>query len=80
VTYRSNLFAFGQKCHASDKVVGSIDALGFVAPRATEPDLHLTPGSPAVDAGARRDFPARDIDGNVRPRGRAADAGADELR
>src|ERR687888_416919 len=40
--------------------------------------LHLKPGAAAIDRGKPGDYPAADIDGNSRPQGSAADAGADE--
>jgi hypothetical protein len=43
-------------------------------------DLHLAPGAAAVDAGDSKSYPARDIDGQTRPRGKRPDAGADEAR
>jgi chitodextrinase len=41
-------------------------------------DLHVQAGSPAIDRGDPADYPAVDIDGDVRPAGGAPDAGADE--
>ena len=41
-------------------------------------DFHLAPGSPAIDRGDPGDFPFGDIDGQARPLGGRADAGADE--
>jgi hypothetical protein len=41
-------------------------------------DLHLLPGSAAIDAGDPLDFPAQDIDGRARPAGLLPDAGAVE--
>ncbi len=43
-------------------------------------NLHLRPGSPAIDHGDAARFPRRDIDGHKRPVGRAPDSGADERR
>lgn len=43
-------------------------------------NLHLRPGSPAIDRGDAARFPRKDIDGNRRPVGRAPDSGADERR
>jgi hypothetical protein len=41
-------------------------------------DLHLQPGSPAIDAADTTEAPAVDFDGNPRPLGPAADMGAYE--
>lgn len=41
-------------------------------------DFHLAPGSPAINRGHPGDHPTDDIDGNARPMGGRADAGADE--
>jgi hypothetical protein len=43
-------------------------------------DLHLLPGSPAINRGHPTSFPRVDIDGQRRPAGRRSDAGADEHR
>jgi hypothetical protein len=43
-------------------------------------DFHLAPGSPAINRGHPTSFPRMDIDGQRRPMGRRADAGADEAR
>ena len=42
-------------------------------------DFHLSAGSPAIDRGSLELAPARDFDGNERPRGAAPDLGAFEL-
>ena len=42
-------------------------------------DLHLVAGAAAIDHGDPADAPATDIDGNIRPAGKAPDAGADEV-
>ena len=58
----------------------------YVDPELRRPaagDLHLTPGSPAMDAGLTEppgDVGRRDIDGQPRVRGPRIDIGADELR
>jgi hypothetical protein len=41
-------------------------------------DLHLNPGSPAINHGNPSNYPGLDIDGNTRPMGGVPDAGADE--
>jgi hypothetical protein len=41
-------------------------------------DLHLRPGSPAIDTGNAAEAPQTDLDGNPRPAGPAADMGAYE--
>jgi hypothetical protein len=71
VIYRHNVWD-GARCHATDA-----DApLPFVDTAAG--DFHLRPGSPAIDRGNPASSPDDDIDGERRPRGKAADAGADE--
>ena len=77
-TYRFNVIIGGPKCSATDRTVPTLAAAGFVAPGAREPNLHLTAGSPAIDAGDPKSHPLRDISGTKRPRGRAPDAGAYE--
>jgi Right handed beta helix region len=47
----------------------------FVAPGS---DFHLTPGSPALDAGTATDAPPVDLEGNPRPIGPGVDVGAYE--
>jgi hypothetical protein len=42
-------------------------------------DFRLKPGAAAINRGHPKSFPARDIDGQKRPRGGRADAGADEF-
>jgi hypothetical protein len=42
------------------------------------PDFHLTPGSPAIDAGTLDWDPREDYEGNSRPRGLGVDIGAYE--
>jgi hypothetical protein len=74
VSYSHNVW-LGRKCGATDKKVST---LGFVD--AAKLDLHLRAGSPALDAGDPKSFPARDIDGQHRPAGSGPDAGADERR
>jgi hypothetical protein len=62
----------GAKCGAADLNAPS----GFVNPSAF--DLHLAPGSAAVNHGDPTSYPASDIDGQARPMGGMPDAGADE--
>ncbi len=50
--------------------------LGFKDPAAL--DLHLVARAAALNHGDPGSFPARDIDGQKRPRGKRPDAGADE--
>lgn len=71
VSYRHNVWD-GARCHATD-----VDApLPFVD--AAAGDFHLRAGSAAIDRGHPGSSPTDDIDGDPRPRGKAADAGADE--
>jgi hypothetical protein len=74
IRWAHNVWSAGDRCGPADRVAaaGFRDAKQF--------DLHLVPGSAAVDAGDPTSFPARDIDGERRPQGKAPDAGADELR
>jgi parallel beta-helix repeat protein len=55
----------------------STPAALFVAPGS---DFHLSPGSPAIDAGTSSGAPARDIEGNPRPVGGGYDIGAYEVQ
>jgi len=73
VTYRYNVWG-NEKCGATDRT----GAPGFVNPDGSTFDLHLKPGSAAIDAGNPGSYPARDIDGTARPRGGHPDAGASE--
>jgi hypothetical protein len=68
-----NVYRSGMRCRSHD----------VVAPRlrfqnAGALDLHLRPRSPALGRAASGVVPSRDIDGQARPRGGRADAGADE--
>lgn len=63
------------KCSATDKAVVDPGLLNAAAG-----DLRLRPDSRAINAGDPKDFPAVDIQGQRRPKGRAPDAGADEAR
>ena len=71
VVYRYNVWD-GADCSTSDINAPS----GFRNPGAF--DLHLSAGSAAIDRGDPAEYPARDIDGDLRPAGSAPDAGADE--
>jgi hypothetical protein len=75
VTFSHNVW-FGAQCSPTDKKVDTLAGIGFVDPASF--DLHLKPGSIAVDAGDPASFPGTDIDGDHRPVGAAPDAGADE--
>ncbi len=69
-TWRYNVVASGSAC-----ANGIVAATGFVlAPM----DLHLKAGAAAIGAGNPTSYPERDIDGDLRPSGSRADAGADE--
>jgi chitodextrinase len=72
VTFSHNVWE-GASCSSTDKNVGDV---GFVNRGAV--DLHLTAGSPAINAGDPVNLPGVDIDGQARPLGGAPDAGADE--
>ena len=72
ITFSHNVFE-GAACGPTDKNVTDV---GFVN-RATL-DLHLKPGSPAINAGDPANYAATDMDGQTRPLGGAPDAGADE--
>ena len=74
MTYAHNVWTQGA-CGPTDRRVGS---LGLVDP--AHGDLRTGPGSPAIDAGDPASFPATDVTGAPRPRGRAPDAGAYEIR
>jgi hypothetical protein len=67
-----NVWYAGTKVGSHDKVAAS----GFRNAAAT--DFHLNAGAAAIDAGSPTNSPATDIDGDVRPAGKAPDAGADE--
>ncbi len=69
-----NVWYQGSRCGANDRRAPS----GFVDPQAQ--NFHLRAGAAAIGRGNPSSFPARDIDGQRRPFGRAPDAGADEWR
>jgi hypothetical protein len=62
------------RCGPTDRMAPS----GFK--RASRLNLDLKARSAAVDAGDPRNFPATDIHGRKRPKGKRPDAGADEAR
>jgi hypothetical protein len=70
--YRYNVFD-GGTCDPTDKNAPS----GFVDPKQ---NLRLRPGAAAINSGDPKSHPRRDIDGDLRPKGSRADAGADESR
>ena len=41
-------------------------------------NLHLSAGAAAINVGDPTSYPSQDIDGQTRPNGNTADAGADE--
>jgi hypothetical protein len=70
--YRYNVVESGVRC-------GPTDRIGRVRYRNRAAlDLHLLPGSAGIDQGNPSGHPRSDIDGQRRPSGRRADAGADE--
>ena len=74
VSYAYNVWK-GAKCGSTDLNVSS---LGFTNATPGSFDLHLLPGSPALNYVTGASSPSRDIDGQSRPLGSAPDAGADE--
>lgn len=74
LTYSHNVFT-SKKCGPTDKV--QANAFSQFQNRAAG-DWRLKPGAAAIDAGDPSDHPALDASGNVRPWGRAPDAGAFE--
>jgi len=66
----------GNELHGTGDVIGADPR--FVA--ASRHDVHLQPGSPAIDAGSATDAPAVDFDGNARPQdGDGDDAAAVDI-
>jgi len=74
VSYSYNVWK-GAACGPTDLNVAS---LGFLNATTGSFDLHLAPGSPALNRGDPGSYPAGDIDGQSRPLGSGPDAGADE--
>ena len=52
----------------------------YVSTNQSSLDLHLKPGSPAIDAGTAEAAPSVDFDGTPRPQGLAFDIGAYEYQ
>jgi hypothetical protein len=73
-SWRFNVFLAGSS--ACGTGWAKVPSAGFV--HAAAGDLHLTPGSPVIDRVTPNAWPAVDIDGDSRPLGNRADAGADE--
>jgi hypothetical protein len=73
-TFDFNVIEEGAACGPNDLLVA--DAL-LVNREAL--DLHLLPGSPAIDRASPASSAHDDIDGDLRPQGGAPDAGADEF-
>lgn len=69
-----NVWQSGRRCGKHDRIAphGFLDAAKL--------DFRLRPTAAAVDRGNPASSPARDIQGDRRPRGKAPDAGADEVR
>jgi len=90
LTFRGNVFPYGWSlCTAPSTFIRNVwrggtcsssdlnaSNLGFVN-EATF-NLHLAAGSPAINRGDPASSPSTDIDGQARPLGGTADAGADE--
>ena len=74
-TFDFNVIEEGSACGPNDHVVAGGDT-GLSGRR--DLDLHLLPGSAAMDRGNPASFPAFDFEGDTRPQGLAPDAGADE--
>jgi hypothetical protein len=72
VSYSHNLFP--NTCGATD-ISGDPR---FVSASSSNPNLHITSGSPAIDAGDPARYPRGDIDNQSRPCGQDPDIGADE--
>ncbi len=72
VTSAYNIWSGTAPCTSTDLEAspGFVNQSGF--------DFHLLPTSPAINRGHPSDHPADDIDGQSRPMGGRADAGADE--
>lgn len=76
VIYRHNVWTGGtRRCSATDIAVSRV---AFVRSTGLARDLHLAKGSIAIGRGDPLNAPATDIDGQLRPRKRAVDAGADQ--
>jgi hypothetical protein len=74
VSYAYNVWK-GAACGSTDL---NVSGLGFLNSSPGSFDLHLAPGSPALNHGDPGNYPSRDFDGQSRPQGSGPDAGADE--
>jgi chitodextrinase len=75
--YSYNIWS-GAACSATDKQTDIFALLVDSDPSDGTMDLHLKAGTVAIGAGDPVIFPSTDIDGQSRPQGATADAGADE--
>jgi hypothetical protein len=69
--------AESNRCSSTDRRITGPDFT--ISATGVDASGHLTRSSSAIGRGDPKDFPARDIDGEKRPLGRAPDAGADEF-
>ena len=72
IEWSRNVWASGRRCAPGDRIAPT----GFRDP--ARADVRLRPGAAAIDRGDPKSFPATDVDGHRRPRGRGPDAGAVE--
>jgi hypothetical protein len=88
ITVDSNIFAFQFGCTATSYSYNFMEDGAVCSPTdllvpvtyvdRDALDLHLAPGSAAIDRGDPASYPGVDFDGEARPLGGAPDAGADE--
>lgn len=69
----------GPDVYGTDEIYSSLIGVDPLFVNAAQGNYHLSPGSPAIDAGTSLDAPATDIDGDPRPMGASVDIGADEF-